>query len=94
MLVKFRPKKKAEFHLSMENELSKDFYELDALRFQHEKKMEASYEKLHVLKSVKKLNHFEYVLEVKGDYTTAEASLGPIHNIGDTHIARRANKFG
>lgn len=45
------------------------------------------------LEILKKLNHFEYVLEVMGDYTDTEASSGPMHNIGDAHIARRAYKF-
>ena len=45
------------------------------------------------LNILKRLNDFEYVLEVMGDYTDTDASLGPMHNIGDAHIARRAHKF-
>jgi hypothetical protein len=142
--------------LSTVHEISKEFYELDALRLQHEK-METSYESIlpkvcsnlvhdllvrlhqepksrplytvevftkegtdsqackdHILATtgmvpavydhgthyathmrltleiLKKLNDFDYVLEVIGDYTDTEASLGPMHKIGD---ARRAHKF-
>jgi hypothetical protein len=32
---------------------------------------------------LKKLNDIEYVLEVMGDYTGTDASIGPQHNIGD-----------
>jgi hypothetical protein len=147
-----------EIQLSTINEISKEFYELDALRLQH-KKMEASYEEIlpkvcsnlvhdllvrfqqgpkirplytlevftkegtdsqackdHILATtgmvpgvydrgthyvthmrltleiLKRLNDFEYVLEVMGDYTDTDASLGPMHKIGDAHIAR-AHKF-
>jgi len=38
------------------------------------------------LEILKKLNDFEYVLEVMGDYTDSDASLGPTHNIGDAHL--------
>jgi hypothetical protein len=44
------------------------------------------------LEILKRLNDFEYVLEVMGDYTDTDASLGPMHKIGDAHIAR-AHKF-
>jgi hypothetical protein len=134
-------------------ELSKEFFELQALKLQHEK-MEASYREIfpkvcsnlihdlllrlrqdpqnpplytvevftkagtdsrmckdHILATtgttpaiydhgthyvthmrltleiIKKLNDFEYVLEVMGDYTDSDASLGPMHNIGDAHRA-------
>lgn len=45
------------------------------------------------LEILKKLNDFEFVLEVMGEYTDNEGSLGPMHNIGDAHIARQAHKF-
>ena len=32
---------------------------------------------------LKKLNDFEHVLEIMGDYTGTDASLGPRHNLGD-----------
>jgi hypothetical protein len=32
---------------------------------------------------LKKLNDFDYVLEVMGDYTGSEASIGPQHELGD-----------
>jgi hypothetical protein len=41
------------------------------------------------LNILKRLSDFEYVLEVMGDYTDTDASLGPMHNIGEAHIARR-----
>lgn len=40
------------------------------------------------LEILKRLNDFDFVLEVMGDYTGTEASLGPMHEIGDAHIAR------
>ena len=40
------------------------------------------------LEVLKRLNDFDFVLEVMGDYTGTEASLGPIHEIGDAHIVR------
>jgi hypothetical protein len=45
------------------------------------------------LEILKKLNDFEFVLEVVGEYTDTEASLGPLHNIGEAHIARQAPVF-
>ena len=35
------------------------------------------------LEILKKLNNFEHVLEVMGDYTGGAASIGPQHDIGD-----------
>jgi hypothetical protein len=32
---------------------------------------------------LKKLNDFEYVLEIMGDYTGTDASKGPQHELGD-----------
>jgi hypothetical protein len=32
---------------------------------------------------LKKLNDFEYVLEIMGDYTGTDASTGPRHSLGD-----------
>ncbi len=32
---------------------------------------------------LKKLNDFEHVLEIMGDYTATDASTGPRHNLGD-----------
>jgi hypothetical protein len=32
---------------------------------------------------LKKLNDIDYVLEVMGDYTGSEASIGPRHDKGD-----------
>jgi hypothetical protein len=32
---------------------------------------------------LKKLNDFEHVLEIMGDYTGTDASIGPRHNLGD-----------
>jgi len=32
---------------------------------------------------LKKLNDFDHVLEVMGDYTGSEASIGPQHDLGD-----------
>jgi len=32
---------------------------------------------------LKKLNDFEHVLEIMGDYTGTDASTGPRHNLGD-----------
>jgi hypothetical protein len=32
---------------------------------------------------LKKLNDFEYVLEIMGDYTASDASIGPKHELGD-----------
>jgi hypothetical protein len=40
------------------------------------------------LEILKILNEFDFVLEVTGDYIGTEASLGPMHEIGDAHIAR------
>lgn len=40
------------------------------------------------LESLKRLNDFDFVIEVMGDYTGTEASLGPMHEIGDAHIVR------
>jgi hypothetical protein len=37
---------------------------------------------------LKKLNDFEFVLEIMGDYTGTDASLGPAHNIGEAHVTR------
>lgn len=34
-------------------------------------------------KILKKLNDIEYVLDVMGDYTGTDASIGPRHNLGD-----------
>ena len=35
------------------------------------------------LSILKKLNDFEHVLEVMGDYTGSGASIGPQHDLGD-----------
>jgi hypothetical protein len=35
------------------------------------------------LEILKKLNDIDYVLEVMGDYTGSEASIGPQHDLGD-----------
>jgi hypothetical protein len=40
------------------------------------------------LETLKKLNDFEFVVEVMGEYTDTDASLGPMHNIGEAHVAR------
>jgi hypothetical protein len=32
---------------------------------------------------LKKLNDFEHVLEIMGDYTGTDASQGPSHSLGD-----------
>ena len=32
---------------------------------------------------LKKLNDFEHVLEIMGDYTATDASTGPRHSLGD-----------
>jgi hypothetical protein len=40
------------------------------------------------LESLKRLNDIDFVIEVMGDYTGTEASLGPMHEIGDAHIVR------
>jgi hypothetical protein len=40
------------------------------------------------LESLKRLNDFDFVIEVMRDYTGTEASLGPMHEIGDAHIVR------
>jgi len=40
------------------------------------------------LENLKRLNDFDFVIEVMGDYTGTEASLGPMHEIGDAHIVR------
>lgn len=40
------------------------------------------------LEILKRLNDFDFVLEVMGDYTDTDASRGPTHEIGDAHIAR------
>jgi len=40
------------------------------------------------LEILKRLNDFEFVLEIMGDYTGTEASLGPTHNMGDAHISK------
>ena len=40
------------------------------------------------LEILKRLNDFDFVLEVTGDYTGSDVSLGPMHDIGDAHIAR------
>ena len=40
------------------------------------------------LEILKRLNDFEFVLEIMGDYTGTDASLGPAHNMGDAHISR------
>lgn len=40
------------------------------------------------LEILKRLNDFDFVLEVMGDYTCTETSLGPMHEIGDAHIDR------
>ena len=45
------------------------------------------------LETLKKLNDFEFVLEVMGEYTGTDASLGPIHEIGEAHIAGTKRKF-
>lgn len=37
---------------------------------------------------LKRLNDFDFVIGVMGDYTGTDASLGPLHEIGDAHIAR------
>lgn len=44
------------------------------------------------LEILKKLNDFEYVKEIMGDYTDTEASLGPIHNIGEAHLVIRTRE--
>jgi hypothetical protein len=38
------------------------------------------------LEILKRLNDFEFVLEVMGDFTGTDASLGPAHDMGDAHI--------
>jgi hypothetical protein len=40
------------------------------------------------LEILKRLNDFDFVLEAMGDHTDTNASLGPMHEIGDAHIAR------
>jgi hypothetical protein len=35
------------------------------------------------LEILKKLNDFDYVLEIMGEYTGNDASIGPLHDIGD-----------
>ena len=40
------------------------------------------------LESLKRLNDFDFVIEVMGDYTGTEASLGSMHEIRDAHIVR------
>jgi hypothetical protein len=30
-----------------------------------------------------KLNDFDYVLEIMGEYTGSDASIGPLHDVGD-----------
>jgi putative aminopeptidase FrvX len=42
------------------------------------------------LEILKRLNDFEFVLEIMGDYTGTDASLGAAHNMGDAHISRGA----
>jgi len=32
---------------------------------------------------LKKLNDFEHVLEIYGEYTGTDASIGPVHELGD-----------
>jgi hypothetical protein len=32
---------------------------------------------------LKKLNDFEYVLDIYGEYTGTDASIGPVHDLGD-----------
>jgi hypothetical protein len=40
------------------------------------------------LEILKRLNDLDFVLEVMGNYTGTDASLGPMREIGDAHIAR------
>jgi hypothetical protein len=40
------------------------------------------------LEILKRLNDFDFVLEVMGDYTDTNASIGPVHEIGEAHITR------
>jgi hypothetical protein len=40
------------------------------------------------LEILKRLNDFEFVLEVMGEYTETAASLGPLHGIGEAKIDR------
>jgi hypothetical protein len=40
------------------------------------------------LEILKRLNDFEFVLEVMGEYTETAASLGPLHDIGEAKIDR------
>ena len=35
------------------------------------------------LEILKKLNDFEHVLEIYGEYTGTDASIGPVHELGD-----------
>jgi hypothetical protein len=37
------------------------------------------------LETLKKLNDFDYVLEIIGDYTGSDASKGPMHTAGEAH---------
>jgi hypothetical protein len=45
------------------------------------------------LEILKRLNDFEFVLEVMGDYTGTDASLGPAHDMGDAHIIRWPREY-
>ena len=41
------------------------------------------------LEILKKLNDFDYVLGIMGDYTGSNPSMGPIHDIGDFQKRRQ-----
>jgi hypothetical protein len=41
------------------------------------------------LEILKKLNDFDYVLRIMGDYTGSNPSTGPIHDIGDFQKRRQ-----
>jgi len=41
------------------------------------------------LEILKKLNDFDYVLGIMGDYTGSNPSMGPIHDIGDLQKRRQ-----
>jgi hypothetical protein len=45
------------------------------------------------LEILKRLNDFDFVLEVMGDYTGTDASLGPMHEIGDAHLLDHAKIY-
>lgn len=40
---------------------------------------------------LKKLNDFDYVLQVMADYTGSDASMGPMHDVGDYDKRRKVD---